>query len=248
MNYIIDAIRIIFNRLGTYALFLLVTFVPFSFGAFERLEEVKSIPSFIYSILISGACLFFLAGIYYLFIMNEKQNYLVILYQASKKYFVRILSVIIFVGLVVALLVFLFTFPTKALLNTVYSFEQAENFLAFNLMRNIITLIVSIYFVYSIPFIYSHDLKYRDAISISYKFLKSNMKISRPIIILLSLSIGINILFRQFAIVYEYNSIGYWAVMSISNFIVKSINLLVFLASVLLLEDNFNSDLIKHSI
>ncbi len=241
MDYIKNAIKVIQNNMHSYILFLFVQFLPFLIESFRHAGEKKS---FLYSaswIIVSGISLFLVSGIYYHFVREKssQQEYFSELYLASKKYFFRILAITLWIGLVAVVLIFILIFALKFVVGFTDGSNASANIVLFNILKTSIILMASIYFFYSIPSVYSHNLSVNQAISISFKFLRSNLLISIPIIILLGLSIAISSLAIQIAIDFEYRSISYWIIMCANNIFTKSIYLLALITAVLVLKDHF---------
>jgi len=231
--------------MNAYSLFLLLNLGLFCIETYMYVGNPPHIPNvscFFLLIFVRCIHLFFITGIYYLFLIQTESNkkLLVELYKGSKQYFLRVLVVSIWIAIVTSFFIFISVFAFKALATTKYSFEFTGKIVIFNVMKNAIDFLVSLFFVYSIPVIYSHDLKDGQAISISFKFLRSHALTSRPIICLLGLSFVIDIIFIQSAMTFGFKSSPYWIIMLSNNIIFNTFSLSVFLAAILVLKDYFD--------
>ena len=242
MNYIKSATHLIKMNLGSYILFLIVNCLPFFMGSAKYIGDKHTIANFIISIIVSGISLFFIAGIYHHLLKQEQTqlNYFAELLRASKRYFFRIVVITIWIAFLASMSMMLFTLAFKILFGSSEVLNLSLMKLLFGFIKYLIILVFSIYFIYSIPSVYSDNLSETQAISISFKFLRSNITISKPLIIFLVLSLVVNTIAMQFAVEYDYNSYPYWTIMFANNLITKTVNLVVLIAAFLILKDNFS--------
>lgn len=240
MQYLIKATMLLKINITTYCLYLLVYFTPFVLQSLRYTSDRNNIASFLLLIIVNIISLFFISGIYYQFLIRSenRQNYLSQLYSSSKKYFLRVLIVTVCIAVAGSFLVFLAIFTIKIIPSSWLFGDYSAKSAMVTILRNIIIFLVSAYFIYSIPSIYSNDLKDIQTISISYKFIRSKFRTSLPIVLFLGISYLVNILMTQTAVTFEYQSVEYWSAMFANNIITKTMNLLVFIAAVLILKDN----------
>ncbi|MGD9367225.1 MAG: hypothetical protein PVH87_16115 [Desulfobacteraceae bacterium] len=243
MDYIKSAIKTIQNNMHSYLLFLLVHLFPFIVESSIQIGEKRS---FLYSaswLISNGINLFILSGLYYHFIQKSGsgQDYLSELYLASKKYFFRILAVTLWICIVITVITFITVFTLKILVGFYGEYDVSANSFSFIILQNALIFLVSVYFVYSIPSIYSHDLSETQAINLSFKFLRSQIYKSRHIIVLLGISISINAILMQSINDLESKSVSYWIVILTNIVFTKTMYLIVLISAVLILKNNLNS-------
>jgi hypothetical protein len=190
----------------------------------------KGVLALVLMICIFAVSTFLQTGVYNLswsYLKGEKATFI----SGAKKYFPHVLGASIVIGIIAAFAVFVFLSIHKMVILPDISASIYHKRIDAIAMRNIPELIILVFFVYAIPAIFTRNLSGKNAVANSWKFLLEYFTESRIVIILLLLSTIIKIMTTQWAVNFDYSSVEYWKIISLSSILTSALLFLTFLSA-----------------
>ena len=234
MQYINKSIKFLTRNPVYLAIYLAFSMGIFLVQMFRYLGLVDKLPSFIIEIVILIVSFYLLTGTYSCIWkrFSGEQTQLRNILGEAKRYFSRVFTVSIVIGIIVAVFMGLSMFFHSKIFYPGISMVLYSKQLDANIVRSASVYLIIALFAYAFPSIFISDWRgTMTALKTSLKLIIKKSSISLPVICLITLMFVADIITSQYVVNFEYSSKEYWLATATESVIIYIISLLTFLTA-----------------
>jgi hypothetical protein len=248
MKYIWTSIEFIKTNPALILLFVSIGLIMMPFQMLRYLDNLNILTAVI-GLFLGAFSLYLMAGLYSCIwrTFSERSSCFKNIINYSNYYFSTYFLVFIVVDVVIGgCMLWLINLHRTVYYPAIDLVTYSKQFDA-DLVRSVLFYSASIMFAFILPAVYvGNELGFK-IIKTAFKFIINNFSVAVPVIVLITLSFTMNFILGRLAVTFDYSSVTYWLIMTLSRILVYAIEFLLFITAAQIFKDNFK-DASNHAL